>query len=174
MFAAPFVMIFFDSDACRQHGHPLGNCYGVGAESDADAEVGAGWRVMTSVTTYATTTPTMISGSTLGPACDVSSVASTTAESGSRSTATIATPIPTGTAADREKPGRCEHMIPAAAPGTAPGSRPPAVAPERQAIRQSLEHDQPRQRGQRPGPGLTDESRELVRPENRTSSTPLP
>ena len=77
---------------------------------------------MTSVTTYATTTPTMISGSTLGPACDVSSVASTTAESGSRSTATIATPMPTGTAADSGKPGRCEHMIPAAAPRNSAGN----------------------------------------------------
>ena len=77
---------------------------------------------MTSVRTYAITTPTMIKGSTLGPARDVSSVASTTADSGSLSTATIAAPIPTGTAADNGKPGRCEAMIPAAAPRNSAGN----------------------------------------------------
>ena len=37
-----------------------------------------------------------------------------------------------------------------------------AVAPERQSVCQTLEHEQPRQRGQRPRSGLTDQSGELI------------
>ena len=69
-----------------------------------------------SVTRNETTTPTMISGSAPVPDLTVSNVASTTADSGSRSTATVAAPIPTATAGVSEKPGRCEATTPAAAP----------------------------------------------------------
>src|ERR1700729_77681 len=130
---------------------------------------------MTSVRTYATTTPTMISGSTLGPACDVSSVASTTADSGSLSTATIAAPIRTGTAADCGKPGRCEAMIPAATPrnraGTAgpprklPSDRPYA-GPLNTISHANAASDQVPAWLTSPGSGSW--------PENRTSSTLWP
>jgi hypothetical protein len=58
-----------------------------------------------------TTTPTMIGGSTLLPAGPVSTVAGTTAESGSPSTATAAAPMPTGTADWIGNPARWEAMI---------------------------------------------------------------
>ena len=60
----------------------------------------------------------------------MSSVASTTAESGSRSTAAIAAPIPTATAGVKVNPGRREAMIPpAAARNSAGNTGPPRKLP---------------------------------------------
>src|SRR6201996_973453 len=79
---------------------PGGTARGAGTASRA-AAVGAGSAglapaggVILAVTTWATTTATMTSGITASPSEDSSSVASSTDDSGSRSTATVVAPMP--------------------------------------------------------------------------------
>jgi uncharacterized RDD family membrane protein YckC len=79
---------------------------GSAAAGTVDVDGSGDFVESSTVTRNETTTPTMISGSSPVPDLMVNSVASTTADSGSRSTAAVAAPIPTPIAGANEKPGR--------------------------------------------------------------------
>src|SRR5262249_40076620 len=86
------------------------------ATGTSGASLAPAGRVSPSVAMWATTTATMISGPEPEPAGAVSRDAIITADNGRRRTHTVAAAMQTATPGVVGNPGRCDAMIPAAAP----------------------------------------------------------